>query len=137
MKKLNQLLAAIVLVSAVSFANGQAKVDTNPTVKTEPQSDDEKFFLGKWDLMVYGLPDGDTKMVLNLVKKDGELAGTFGDGGENDSKLTKIKISKNTIEMNFIGAGYNIPVYLDKKEDGTVEGSMNDMFDIKGKKAKE
>lgn len=137
MKKLNQLLAVIVLFSAVSFANGQAKVDSNSAVKTESLSDDEKFFLGKWDLMVYGLPDGDTKMVLNLVKKDGELSGTIGEGSDKDNKLTKIKISKNTLEINFIGAGYNIPVYLDKKEDGTVEGSMNDMFDIKGKRAKE
>ena len=95
---------------------------------------DEAFFIGKWKLMVYGLPNGDTPMVLKIQKIDGVLTGTIGDGGANDNKLSKVVINKNTLETNFIGGGYNVPMYLDKKSDNEVEGSMNDMFDVKGTK---
>lgn len=123
MKKLNQILALAFILFAGIFINAQTQ-----------NSDTEKFFVGKWKLMVYGLPNGDTPMVLNIEKKDGVLSGTLGDGGANDNKLTKVEINKTTLEMNFIGGGYNVPMYLDKKGDNEVEGSMNDMFDVKGTK---
>ena len=72
---------------------------------------DEAFFLGKWNLFVEGLPDG---------------SGT--------SKLTKVVIKDKTLQVNFLGGGYDVPVYLDREKDGTITGSMNDMFDCTGKK---
>jgi len=124
MKKLNQFL----LLAIIVFAGISVKAQTK-------NEETEKFFLGTWKLMVYGLPNGDTEMYLKLEKKDGVLTGTIGGkDGAGANKLTKASIDKNTLNANFIGGGYNVPIYLDKKEDGKVEGSMNDMFDIKGEK---
>lgn len=122
MKKLNLILVLGIIFFGSVFVKAQSKTDI------------ENFFIGKWKLMVYGLPNGDTPMVLKIQKVDGVLAGTIGDGGANDNKLTKIEINKSTLEMNFIGGGYNVPLYLDKKGDNEVEGSMNDMFDVQGTK---
>ena len=47
------------LIVAVLFFAGFAAV--------QAQSETEKFFVGKWKLMVYGLPNGDTEMVLLVV----------------------------------------------------------------------
>ena len=123
MKTWNKILVAafIMIASFVSSAQSQ-------------NSEMENFFIGKWKLMVFGLPSGDTQMVLIIQKIDGKLTGTIGDGGANDNKLTKIEIVKNALEMNFIGGGYNVPLYIDKTGDDTVEGSMNDMFDVEGTK---
>jgi hypothetical protein len=36
--------------------------------------------------------------------------------------------------VNFLGGGYDVPIFLDREDDGTITGSMNDMFDCTGKK---
>lgn len=96
----------------------------------------EDFFLGKWNLFVEGLPTGDAEMLLVVQKDaDGNLEGTIGGtDGSATSKLTKIEIKENSMQVNFLGGGYDVPVYLDREEDGTISGSMNDMFDCTGKK---
>ena len=117
------------LIVAVLFFAGFAAV--------QAQSETAKFFVGKWKLMVYGLPNGDTEMVLNITKNsDGSLGGTIGGDDANANKLTKAEIEGNTFYANFIGNGYNVPLYIEKKGDKKVEGSMNDMFDIEGTKIK-
>lgn len=124
MKKLSQILLFALLVIGGVSAKAQTK-----------NEEAEKFFIGTWKLMVYGLPSGDTEMYLTIEKKDGALTGSIGEkAGKEASKLTKASIDKNTFNANFIGGGFNVPLYIDKKDEGTVEGSMNDMFDIKGSK---
>ncbi len=97
---------------------------------------DEAFFLGKWNLFVEGLPTGDAEMLLVINKNaEGKLEGTIGGtDGSATSKLTKIVINGKTLQVNFLGSGYDVPVYLDREKDGTITGSMNDMFDCTGKK---
>lgn len=97
---------------------------------------DEEFFLGKWNLFVEGLPTGDAEMLL-VIQKDaeGKLGGTIGGtDGSATNKLTKVVIKDKTMQVNFMGGGYDVPVYLDREKDGTITGSMNDMFDCTGKK---
>jgi len=121
MNKLSQILTVAFIICAGFFAKAQKA--------------DEPYFIGTWKLMVFGLPNGDTPMVLNIQKVDGQLTGTIGEGKSTDNKLTKATIdSKGVFNANFIGGGYNVPIYLEKKDDKTVEGSMNDMFDITGTK---
>ena len=103
---------------------------------TFAQSSSEDFFIGNWDLFVEGLPTGDAHMLL-VVKKDenGKLAGTIGGlDGSATSNLTKVVIKDNTLQVNFLGGGYDVPIFLDREDDGTITGSMNDMFDCTGKK---
>lgn len=106
---------------------------------TFAQTSNEDFFLGKWKLMVEGLPTGDTEMLLVVMKdNEGKLGGGFGrmDGSEF-TELTKVEIKDKTLQVNFEGGGYNVSMYLDRKDDGTVAGSMMDMFDCTGTKIKE
>lgn len=117
----------LVMLTAVSaFAQSDNKSD-----KTG-----EEFFLGKWELLVEGLPTGDATMLLVVEKTaDGTYKGTIGGtDGSATSPLTKIVIEPKTMTVNFNGQGYDVPLYLDKEKDGTVSGSMNDMFDVTGKR---
>lgn len=119
------VLAVMLLVSAVTFAQDNKKDLTG-----------EAFFIGQWELSVEGLPTGDAKMLLTITKnEDGSLSGGIGgmDGAEA-AKLTRISVEENTLTVNFNGNGFDVPLYLDKEEDGTVSGSMNDMFDVTGKR---
>lgn len=100
------------------------------------QSSSEDFFIGNWDLFVEGLPTGDAHMLLVIKKDDtGKLTGTIGGlDGSATSTLTKVVIKDNTLQVNFLGGGYDVPIFLDREDDGSITGSMNDMFDCTGKK---
>lgn len=106
---------------------------------TFAQTSNEDFFIGKWKLFVEGLPTGDADMLLVIQKNDeGKLEGTIGGmDGSATSKLTKIVIKDKTLQVNFLGGGYDVPIYLDREKDGTITGSMNDMFDCTGTKIEE
>ncbi len=106
---------------------------------TFAQTSNEDFFLGKWKLFVEGLPTGDADMLLVIQKNDeGKLEGTIGGmDGSATSKLTKVVIKDKTLQVNFLGGGYDVPIYLDREKDGTITGSMNDMFDCTGTKIEE
>lgn len=109
---------------------------TSMTMFAQSNKSNEDFFIGKWTLFVEGLPTGDAEMLL-VIQKDaeGNLGGTIGGtDGSGTSKLTKVEIKDKTLQVNFMGGGYDVPVYLDREDDGTISGSMNDMFDCTGKK---
>ena len=118
------MLLAIILFAGIT-ANAQTAVNT-PI---------EDFFIGKWTLNVTGLPQGDAIMLLIIEKKDGQLCGSLGgEHGESPNKLTKVEIKDKTLNVRFMGGGWDVPMYLDKKDDKSVTGSMNDMFDVEGTK---
>lgn len=131
MKTMKRMMLMAVLLIAGFTMNAQ----TTAPVANSPMED---YFIGKWKLQVFGLPTGDAVMLMVVEKKDGKLLGTLGgEHGESPSNFTKIEISKNTLLVRFMGGGYDVPMYLDKKDDKSVTGSMNDMFDITGEKVVE
>ena len=103
------------------------------------QTSNEDFFIGNWILSVDGLPTGDKEMLLIIVKKEeGHLEGGLGriDGSEF-SELTDILIKNNTLQVHFDGGGYDVSMNLTRKEDGSVTGSIMDMYKCTGKKIEE
>lgn len=52
-------------------------MNTN-SIKAQEKNTGEKYFTRKFNLMAYGLPEGDTRMVLNIGKKDDKFTGTIG-----------------------------------------------------------
>lgn len=124
------LFMAIMLIAGLT-ANAQTTTQANDSTLTPS----EKYFVGQWKLNVYGLPQGDAVMLLIIEKKDGKLGGTLGgEHGESPNKLTKVEIKDKTLTVRFMGGGWDVPMYLDKKDDKSVTGSMNDMFDVDGTK---
>lgn len=119
------LMLLVMMMAMSAFAQTASKAD-----KTG-----EEFFLGKWELLVEGLPTGDAKMLLVVEKTaDGKYKGTIGGtDGSGISPLTKVVIEPKTMTVNFNGQGFDVPLYLDKDKGETVTGSMNDMFDVTGK----
>lgn len=139
MKRLEKVLVMVfvLFISFVNqgFAQESATKSESSTVANTPMED---FFIGKWKLDVYGLPQGDAKMMMVIEKKDGKLAGWLGgENGEEPNEFTKVEIEKETLYVRFLGGGWDVPVYLDKDGDDAVVGSMNDMFDVEGTKVKE
>ncbi len=121
-----------VMLTMALFVNAQT---TEKNGSKTDQNSIEEFYLGKWKLLVEGLPTGDAEMLLVIKKNGDKLEGTIGGlDGSDTNKLTKAEISGKTLTVNFMGGGWDVPVYLDPEDDGGVTGSMNDMFDVTGTK---
>lgn len=125
----------LLLTALLAFALSIAAQENNKEKNGKESVSMEEFFTGQWKLLVEGMPQGDAEMLLVIEKKDGKLQGTFGGmNGEAITNLTKVKIEGKTLTVNFMGGGWDVPMYLDKEKDGTISGNMNDMFDVTGKK---
>jgi hypothetical protein len=126
MKKVSIFISAITL--ALYLATG--------TVSAQTTNTGEKYFIGKWNVMVYGVPDGDTKMVVNIEKKEDKLTGTLADPSKTDPpiELSDIVVADSTLKASFSAQGMDISLLLKIKDDKNITGNMLDMFDIKGTK---
>lgn len=99
----------------------------------------KNFFTGKWDVLVVGTPQGDAKMVIEFIEKDGVLSGNVFDPVTNKeiSKLNKIEAKEKSITGYFTSQGYEVYLFLEKEGPDKVSGSLMDMFDASGTRIKE
>ena len=115
-----------------------AFIATTGSISAQDKNTGEKYFIGKWNVMVYGVPNGDTKMVLNIERKEDKLTGNMADttGINPPVELENIVIADSTFKATFSAQGMDITLMLKIKEDKNITGNMMDMFDIKGTKEK-
>jgi hypothetical protein len=95
------------------------------------------YFTGKWMMLVKGLPNGDTKMIVVLDKKDTTLTGKIQDSvGMEISKFSKVELRENGVTVYFSAQGYDVYMTMNKKDEDHITGSMMDMFDAEGMRSK-
>jgi hypothetical protein len=125
MKKFSSFIAGIFFLAISLNANAQTQTGND-------------YFIGKWNVLVKGLPNGDTKMIVDLQKGDTTLAGALQDSaGTEIAKFSKVEVSDTTATVYFTAQGYDVYLRLDKKGDDHVTGSMMDMFDAEGDRIKD
>lgn len=99
----------------------------------------KNFFTGKWDVLVTGTPQGDAKMVIEFIEKDGNLTGSVVDPSTKKeiSKLNKIELKEKSVTGYFTSQGYEVYLFLEKDGQDKVTGSLMDMFDASGTRIQE
>ncbi len=123
MKKLKFLM--VVLLTS-SFLSGFTKA--------------EDYFLGKWEIMVAGTPNGDIKFATDLQRKDGKLTGELTIPADpNAPAIPIINIEEETdkITLYFSAQGYDLNLELNKVDQDNMKGSLMGMFDSKAIRVKE
>jgi hypothetical protein len=130
MKKISVFFASLFLMMLSLTASAQSKADSS----AKPD-----YFVGKWDVLVEGTPQGDGKMLVTLERKDGKLTGTIvsKDGSTPANKIDRVEEKEKSVTVYFTASGYNVYLFLEKKDEDHVTGSMMDMFDAKGDRVKE
>ena len=122
MKKLSVFISALCIFFLSTGAMAQTGAD---------------YFAGKWNMLVKGLPNGDTKMLVILDKKDTTMTGVIQDSvGTEISKFSKVELKENEVTVYFTAQGYDVYLLMTKKDDDHVTGSMMGMFDAEGIRAK-
>ena len=124
MKNLSVCIAAACLIILSGSARAQTQTVTD-------------YFAGKWNMLVKGLPNGDTKMIVVLDKKDTTLVGVIQDSvGTEISKFSKVDVRENGVTVYFTAQGYDVYMSMIKKDEDHIIGTMMDMFDAEGTKIK-
>lgn len=123
MKKITQLVAG---VFALMF-----------TLNVSAQTTGVDYFEGKWNMLVKGVPQGDTKLVISLERKDSTLVGAVLDTtGKEVAKIEKIELDGTTATVFFHAQGYDVNLVMTKKDEDHVTGSMMGMFEAEGDRVK-
>lgn len=126
MKKVSIIISLLML----------AFIANTGSINAQAKNTGEKYFIGKWNLMVYNLPDGDKKMIINIDKKEDKIVGNLGDpnGTEPALDLSNIEVADSTFSASFSAQGMDITLYFKIKDAKNITGNMMNMFDITGTK---
>ena len=119
------LIAAAMMLSAV-YANAATA--------------DGDFFIGKWELTIIGVPEGDITSTTTITRGEEGLEASFiMDGMDQEMKCSRVDAeSADTLVLYFTVQGYDAYIVLDKgADDDSVKGSAMDMLDVTGKRIKE
>jgi hypothetical protein len=125
MKKVTLInLMAVTLIVTATKVNAQTQ---------------RNYFIGKWDVLVKGLPDGDTHMKFNIADSAGHMKGALLDttDAHKDIPLTKIEQDSDKVTLYFSAQGYDVSLLLAKKDDDHATGSLMGMFDANAVRLKE
>ncbi len=115
MKKMDKIFLGLFFVLFVFTVNAQAK--------------DGDAFIGKWDVLVEGTPEGDSHMKMIIEEKDDKIVCLIADKEGKFAPVDRLEIDGSEMTAYWNAAGYNVYLFLESVEDGKLEGSMMDMFD--------
>jgi hypothetical protein len=125
MKKITLFnLMAVILIVIATKVNAQTQTN---------------YFIGKWDVLVKGLPNGDAHMKFNIADSAGHMKGALLDttDAHKDIPLTKIEPDGDKITLYFSAQGYDVSLLLTKKDADNATGSLMGMFDATAVRMKE
>lgn len=111
------------------------------SVTSFAQTASPDFFAGKWEVLIVGIPNGDAKLVTNLLRKDGKLTGEFKDpSGQNPEPIliTNVIEEADKLTLFFTAQGTDVNLDLAKVDDDHLKGSiLNGMFDASAVRIKD
>lgn len=96
------------------------------------------YFLGKWNVLILGTPQGDAKVTFKFEKIDGKIQGSVLDSTAKEiSKITNISEKDKTILGGFSASGYDLTFELTPVDQDNAKGNVIGMFDAKATRIKE
>jgi hypothetical protein len=137
MKKISFVLF-VLLVTTISNSFAQTAVAAAPATTTAATTTD--FFAGKWEVVFIGTPNGDAKLVANLVRKDGQLTGELTDPTGTMTEaipITSIEETAEKLSFGFAAQGYDLTCELEKVDDNNLKGMLANMFEAKATRVAE
>ena len=124
MKKINVLLAGAFLILLSMGARAQAKTGAD-------------YFTGSWSVLVKGTPNGDSKMILVLEKKDSSMTGVIQDStGKEMAKINNAELKPTQLTVYFTAQGFDVNLVMDKKDEDHTTGNLMGMFDAEADRIK-
>jgi hypothetical protein len=123
------VLKSILLVCALVFSYGVSSA--------QDAAASEAYYMGTWDVMIKGTPNGDATMPMTIEKKDGKLVGKIvNPESKEDVIFSAIEVKGSDLTFAFSMMGYDLTMVLTKKDDDHANGKLMDMFDCEATRKK-
>lgn len=94
------------------------------------------YFVGKWDVMVYGTIGGDEQMIIELKRVDGKLEGAIVGPTDDIKPFIKIEEKPDTVKVYFKHLFFKVNLELAKKDELHVTGLLQGDYEAKGVRMK-
>ncbi len=92
--------------------------------------EDADFFVGNWDVVFIGTPQGDAQMVAEISRDNGDLQGILvSEENAEPIPITEIIEDGDQLTLYFSAQGYDVNVVLKKVDVNNLKGSLMNMFD--------
>lgn len=117
MRKVNLILVAFILLVSI-------------TIKAQTPHTD--YFVGKWEVVAVGTPGGNSKLTVNLTRKNGKLEGNILSANEDPITISKVEETTNSVKVYFRRNFFKINLALVKKDDTHTLGSLMDKYKATG-----
>ncbi|GAB3318399.1 hypothetical protein GCM10027299_09850 [Larkinella ripae] len=98
------------------------------------------FFAGKWEITVTGTPNGDSKLVADLVRKDGKLTGQLTNAADPNAEkipVTAIEENGDKLGLSFVAQGYDVTIDLTKVDNDNLKGTLMNSYETTAKRLKQ
>jgi hypothetical protein len=96
------------------------------------------YFVGKWNVLVKGTPNGDARMIMDLQTKKDSLSGVVRDStGKEISKISSVELTDTSATVHFTAQEYEVYLVMNKKDDDNIIGNLMGMFDAEGKRIRD
>lgn len=102
-------------------------------------NDTTLYYLGRWEITIFGTPNGDAKMIAEINRVDGKLVGDLTNPAEPQSPknpMTSIQEEGGKMTIFFSASGYDLSIPFEKVDEDNIQGNLMSMFDVKGKRIK-
>lgn len=105
----------------------------SPFVKGANILPQETYFLGKWNVILKGTPEGDVPLTMIFQQKDGKWTGTYiNQKTKEKSDLKSVAVNADSIHIALKFASYDITMSLNRVDDMHIIGKMMDMINCEG-----
>ncbi len=106
------------IMMMISLLPSKVSAQTNKSI--------EDFFVGKWDFVVKELANYDLNLSVEFKIVEGEFKGELSmpSFGVSGMELKGITIVDSTLAVNTDAIGFDMPLFLTKKDENTVTGSL-------------
>ncbi len=126
------------LMIAMGLEFKLSNLSDEPIVAPHLVNENTDIFVGKWNATVFGTPQGDSQMILDLSRADGKLVGTVTAKGDASSTATieKIEEEGSKIIVHFKMSNFNINISLNKEDNDNLVGKLMGMFKVSAERIK-
>ena len=122
MKNLKTVLTLVVLMATMSLAKAQVN---------------QNFFVGNWEVLVKGTPQGDVKMPMSFELKEDKLVGKITNPETKEvATMTSVEIKGEELHAAFSAGGYDLTMVIKKKDEDHFAGSLMEMIEVEGTRLK-
>jgi hypothetical protein len=122
MKNLKSVFTIVALFAAITLTKAQ----TN-----------QSYFIGNWEVLVKGTPQGDVKLPMSFEMKDDKIIGKITNPETKEvGTMTSVEMKGEELFAAFSAGGYDLTMVIKKKDDDHFAGTLMEMLEVEGTRLK-